>query len=46
MRRLVKEGGEINAERWTELNHRIQAGITGRITKEQLKEIRATPGGT
>jgi hypothetical protein len=46
MRRLVQEGGEINAERWTQLNHRIQAGITGRITKEQLEEIRAARCGT
>jgi hypothetical protein len=26
MRSLLEEGGEINAERWTQLNHRIQAG--------------------
>jgi hypothetical protein len=40
MRSLLEEGGEINAERWTQLNHRIQAGTTGRVTAEQLEGIR------
>jgi hypothetical protein len=40
MNGLLKEGGEINAERWTQLNHRIQAGTTGRVTAEQLEGIR------
>jgi len=39
--RWLKEGVEVSMERREENYKKIQAGITGRITKEQLEEIQA-----
>jgi hypothetical protein len=39
--RWLKEGVEVSMERREENYKKIQAGITGRITKEQLEKIQA-----
>jgi hypothetical protein len=38
--REIDRDGKMSEERRAELYHKIQAGLTGRVTKEQLEQIR------